>query len=133
MHKDEVDLFLKRSNNFLEAAHERFQKKDWDLTCFFSEQAIQLYLKAALLELSGEFPRSHSIRQLIATLSQFSVNKIESDRKSLRFIEDAYFNARYLDYIYEKDDASDALQIVGKLKKYVDQVRKDFRNRKAEE
>lgn len=133
MHKDEVDLFLKRSNNFLEAAQERFEKQDWDLTCFFSEQAIQLYLKASLLELVGEFPRSHSIRKLFANLSQFSEKKIEYDRKSLRFIEDSYFNARYLDYKYEKEDASDALNIVDKLKKIIDQVRKDFRNREEEE
>jgi HEPN domain-containing protein len=129
MHKDEVDLFLARSNNFLEATQERFEKQDWDLTCFFSEQAIKLYLKAVLLELGGEFPRSHSIRQLFANLFQFSEKKIEYDRKSLRFIEDAYFNARYLDYKYEKEDASDALQIVNKLKKIIDQVRNDYRNR----
>jgi HEPN domain-containing protein len=132
MHKDEVDLFLNRSKNFLEAAQERFEKEDWDLTCFFSEQAIQLYLKATLLELGGEFPRTHSVRQLFANLSQFSDKTIEYDRKSLRFIEDSYFNAKYLDYTYEKEDALDALNIVKKLKKPIDQIRKDFRNRQEE-
>ena len=73
MHKDEVDLFLKRANNFLEAAQERFVKQDWDLTCFFSEQSIKIYLKATLLELSGEFPRSHSIRQLLESCYSFSI------------------------------------------------------------
>jgi len=37
MHKEEVELFLKRARNFLDGAKERFQKEDWDLTCFMAE------------------------------------------------------------------------------------------------
>ena len=35
MHKDEVELFLKRAKNFLDGAKERFQKED-------AEEAIKI-------------------------------------------------------------------------------------------
>ena len=57
MHKDEVEIFLKRGNNFLEGAKERFQKDDWDLTCFMAEQSVQLISKAIILEKEANFPK----------------------------------------------------------------------------
>ena len=67
MHKDEVELFLKRAGNFLDGAKERFQKEDCDLTCFMAEQSVQLITKAIILE-KGELPKTHSIRKLFAIL-----------------------------------------------------------------
>ncbi len=62
MHKEEIELFLKRPRNFLDGAKERFQKEDWDLTCFMAEQSVQILLKAIILEMGGEIPKTHSIR-----------------------------------------------------------------------
>ncbi len=64
MHKDEVDLMRTRANNFFEAAKQRYQEEDWDLTIFFSEQSVQLLLKAKILEIGGESPKTHSLRKL---------------------------------------------------------------------
>jgi len=95
MHKEEVELFLKRARNFLEGAKERFEKNDWDLTCFMAEQSVQLFLKATILEKGGEFPRTHSLRQLFSILSNLiEKSELKYDRKSLLFLESAYLNSR---------------------------------------
>ena len=94
MHKDEVEIFLSRAKNFLEGAKERFQKDDWDLSCFMAEQSVQLFTKAIILEKGGEFPKTHSIRKLLASLYQLTKNEnFKYDRKSLLFLENAYLKA----------------------------------------
>ncbi|MFO8018538.1 MAG: HEPN domain-containing protein [Promethearchaeia archaeon] len=57
MSKEKVELFFERAENFLKGACERFEDEDWDLTCFLAEQSAQLYLKALILEQTGDFPR----------------------------------------------------------------------------
>lgn len=124
MHKDEVEIFLKRGNNFLEGAKERFQKDDWDLTCFMAEQSVQLISKAIILEKGGEFPKTHSIRKLFALLYQLTEREeFKYDRKSLLFLESAYLNSRCFSFIYEKEDAEEAIKIAEEIKKIVRNVR----------
>ncbi len=127
MHKDHVELLIKRAKNFLEIAKDRLNKKDWDLTCFNIEQAVQLYLKATILEISGELPRIHSIRQLVSIFLRLTKQEVKWDRKSLILLESAYFNSRYLSFSYEKEDAEEALRIGKELIAFVE----DFRGRKG--
>ena len=113
MHKDEVELFLNRAKNFLDGAKERFQKGDWDLTCFMAEQSVQLLMKAIILEKGGEVPKTHSIRILFGLLYHITKEeKLKYDRKALIFLESAYLNSRYFNFTYEKEDAEEALKIV---------------------
>lgn len=119
MHKDEVDLLKKRSKNFLEGAEQRFNAKDWDLTCFLAEQSVQLFLKALILEEAGQTPRTHSIRQLLAQYGQIKGKDIKFDRNSLFMLESAYFNARYIAVTYDNEQAKDALKIAKEIIDYV--------------
>jgi len=126
MHKEEVELFLKRAENFLEGAKERFQKNDWDLTCFMAEQSVQLIMKATILEKGGEIPKTHSIRKLFGMLYQLTKNEVFNyDRKALIFLESAYLNTRYFNFKYEKEDAEEALKIAEEVKGYVRDARDD--------
>ena len=123
MHKNEVDLLVKRSKEFLDAAKERFKKSSWDLTCFMAEQATQLFLKAIILEQTGEHPRTHSIRELFAMIGFLTEKEISYDRKALAFLEGAYFNSRYLSFTYTKEDAENALIIAEEVIKIVEDIR----------
>jgi HEPN domain-containing protein len=124
MHKDEVELFLKRAKNFLDGAKERFQKEDWDLTCFMAEQSVQLITKAVILEKGGELPKTHSIRKLFALLYQLTeIEDVKYDRKALLFLESAYLNSRYFSFTYEKEDAEEAIRIAIEIIKIVENVR----------
>ncbi len=126
MHKVEVELFLNRAKNFLDGAKERFQKEDWDLTCFMAEQSVQLLMKSVILEKGGEVPKTHSIRKLFGFLYEITKEeKLKYDRKALVFLESAYLNSRYFSFTYEKEDAEEALKIVSEVKKIVEDVRND--------
>jgi len=124
MHKDVVELFLKRAKNFLDGAKERYQKEDWDLTCFMAEQSVQLITKAIILEKGGELPKTHSVRKLFALLYELTENdEFKYDRKALLFLESAYLNSRYFNFTYEKEDAEEAIKIAEEIKKIVENVR----------
>ncbi|WP_456330150.1 HEPN domain-containing protein [Archaeoglobus sp.] len=111
-HRKEVERLRKRAMGFMDAAAERLKAEDYDLACFMAEQAVQLYLKSAVLELSGDVPRTHSIRQLLSILSKLLDEQFDFDRRSLIFLEDAYIKARYLGSDYVKEDAEDAIKIL---------------------
>lgn len=124
MHREEVELFLKRARNFLEGAKQRFERQDWDLTCFMAEQSAQLFLKAIILEKGGEFPRTHSLRQLFSILSNLIQNhELKYDRKSLLLLESAYLNSRYINFSYNKEDAVEILKIVEEVLVLIGNVR----------
>jgi len=78
MHCDEVELLRKRSKGFLNGAKERLKAGEYDVACFMAEQAVQLHLKSVILELSGEIPRTHSIRKLLSVLSSLLGKKLDS-------------------------------------------------------
>lgn len=130
MHKEEVELFLKRAKNFLDGAKERFQKEDWDLTCFMAEQSVQLLINAIILEKGGEIPKTHSIRKLFGLSYQLTKDKaFKYDRKALIFLESAYLNSRYFNFVYEKEDAKEALKIAEEVKRNVEIIRNDAENK----
>ena len=129
MHKEAIELFLKRARNFLDGAKERFQKEDWDLTCFMAEQSVQILLKAFILEKGGEIPKTHSIRKLFELMYQLTNDEVfKYDRKALIFLESAYLNSRYFSFVYEKEDAKEALKIAEEVKIIIENVRYDDKN-----
>ena len=123
MHKEEIDLLIKRSKEFLDAAKERIKKKSWDLACFMAEQAVQLFLKAIILETGGEYPRTHSLRELFAMIGFLTENEIKYDRKALAFLEGAYFSLRYLSITYNEEDARNAIKTAEEVVNIVENVR----------
>jgi HEPN domain-containing protein len=70
------------------------QRGLYDVAAFNAEQAAQLYLKATLLELVGDFPRTHSIIFLLNELKRVSSKEVEDfvkeNKGGLHVLEDAY-------------------------------------------
>ena len=91
---------------------------------FYTEQALQLMLKALALRMLGYVPRTHSIREIIALivktlrelgkreLAQLLEDFSRSYRDALRILEEAYIASRYLEKSYERDDAKRAVKVV---------------------
>jgi HEPN domain-containing protein len=52
---------------------------------FMAEQATQLYIKAIILETGGEYPRTHSIRELIVMLGFLTNRKSNLIEEHLHF------------------------------------------------
>ncbi len=115
MHKNEVDLFFQRAKNFSLVAKERIKEEDWDLACFMAEQAVQLFLRARILELTGEMPRGHSIRKLITLLYNLTNDdNLKYNRNDLLLLESSYLNSRYIYNIYTREDAFNVMKNNGK-------------------
>jgi len=100
MRKEEIQKFKERADAFLDTARYNFQNKRYDLAAFNIEQAVQLHVKTRLLELTGEFPRTHNLvvllRQLSSVFKQKEVEQFtKSEMESLTKLADIYITARY--------------------------------------
>lgn len=73
----EVELLKKRSKIMLEDSKEELSKGHYDLAVFLAEQAVQLYLKAIILNATGTMSRTHTIRDLIGALRVIYPQKVD--------------------------------------------------------
>ena len=113
-------MLLARSKMMLEEARDALRKKRYDVAVFLAEQGLQLYLKAQLYRLLGEYPRTHSIRRLLALLAKSLGGGAEEEiarfsrekRPFLSELEDVYIVARYMPRTYTEEDARDILGFV---------------------
>ncbi|RLF19261.1 MAG: DNA-binding protein [Thermoprotei archaeon] len=124
--KEDVDLLRKRALSMLRASKYHFKEGDYDLAAFLAEQAVQLYLKYKIFDLTGEIPRTHIIRQLFGVLAQLLANKrniiqkfIKENRSLIIRLEEAYTSSRYLLRKYEKDETKELVDFAEKVIKFV--------------
>ena len=76
---EEVEVLIRRAKDFLSNAKHLLTEGVYDLSAFNSEQALQLYMKAILLEKLGDYPKSHSLKFIAKQLAEISV---ENSRNS---------------------------------------------------
>jgi len=117
IHRSEVEILRKRALEFLEEAQIALERSSYDLVCFLSEQALQLYLKYVLLMIVGDYPRTHGIRKLLGEVARILGSKeledfIKANRARLIALEDSYIMARYFISEYGKEDAEDMVKLV---------------------
>ena len=116
----EHEYLLKRPRGFYEAALVFIERGLYDIAAFSLEQSLQLYLKAILLKLGMDYPRTHSIRRLLELVYQLTgrgaVNEL-LDRLGLEIslLEDAYITARHVPKEFTRD-------VVAKLKRAVEEI-----------
>ena len=128
-HRDEAETLRRRANDFLELAREASRLENYDISCFLSEQAAQLHLKSVLLEEVGDYPRTHSIRNLLAEVSKGFMGEeirefIHTNRVRLIALEDAYIIARYTPATYTMEDAEDMISLADETIRLTSKVRK---------
>jgi len=130
-HEEEVKLLRSRSLRMLVHAEECLRSRDYDLAAFLAEQSVQLYLKSVILELVGEVPRTHSIRQLLhmirTILDKEMAERIDefvhSHRRLLTGLEEAYLASRYLFRIYEKDESEELVRFAKEVIRFVENLK----------
>ena len=116
---EEHEALMERSRRFYETALAQMEKGFYDLAAFSLEQSLQLYLKAALLKLGADYPRTH-IRRLLEVAYRLTgdeeVREVASRLSvELSLLEDAYITARYVPKDFTREE-------VERLKKAVDEV-----------
>lgn len=134
MSSREVDLLRDRSLRMLRQAKSSLGSGDYDLAAFMAEQAIQLNIKSEILEMIGEIPRTHALRQLFNALkaSLDGSHKIDefvtSNRSLLIRLEDAYINSRYVPRDYEKVEAEELVDFAEEAIRFVESIKGEKRD-----
>lgn len=103
MNDKEGDFLKKRAEEFLDAAGYHLSKENYALAAFSLEQTSQLYLKYSLFKELGDFPKVHSLSDLLKELSKVyplkktKIEKIRREKASvIGDLEQAYITSRYL-------------------------------------
>lgn len=127
--REEAELLRRRALDFLEQARLALSRGSYDVACFLAEQALQLYLKHVLLEVAGDYPRTHSVRALLGEVARALGSRgleefVRANRARLSALEDAYLMARYFVKHYEKEDAEDMLRLVEEALEAVEGARR---------
>jgi HEPN domain-containing protein len=114
VNRSEVEELKRKADEFLAGASQVLKVRQFDLSCFLYEQAVQLFLKSELLAGVGDFPRTHSLRTLLSEVSEESqpvAQFIRKNRARISSLEDAYVLARYSDKHYTRAYANDAARL----------------------
>jgi len=118
--REEAESLRSRSREYMETYEFHMSRGMYALAMFDLEQALQLHIKARLLEEGVTYPRTHSLRRLLDILA--TVKGDDTLRKlvreysvELRLLEEAYIASRYVATEFRRDE-------VLKVKKAVDEV-----------
>ncbi|MEM0487506.1 MAG: HEPN domain-containing protein [Sulfolobales archaeon] len=118
--RDEVNSLLERSRRFYESALFQIEKGFYDLAMFSFEQSLQLFLKAALLSLGVDYPRTHSIRRLLELVHELTgdenVKELWVEHSvELALLEDAYITSRYVPRDFKVEEVTRVRGVVDRV------------------
>ena len=116
--KELIEKLKKRAESFLKIAKISYKEKDYDISMFSLEQAVQLLLKAKILEFNVSFPKTHDIFELIEFLKKLNFKiKVEKYKEIIEKLNITYISSRYLPTSFSEKEVKKALEFVEKLKK----------------
>jgi len=125
--REEYEALLERSKRFYETALMQISRKFYDLAAFSLEQSLQLYLKACLLKLGADYPRTHSVRKLLEHICKITehqeINELQSRLSvELGALEDAYIASRYIARSYSLEELKRLKRAVEEVKSIVERA-----------
>jgi len=127
--KEDIELIKSRALHMLEAARFHLKRRHYDLAAFMAEQAVQLFTKYKILELTGEMPRTHTIRHLFGILRELVGSKasiiddyVEKKRSLFIRLEEAYIASRYLFRRYEKEETRELIEFSEEVIHFVSNI-----------
>lgn len=124
---EEAEYLLRRSRRFYETATMQMDRGFYDLAAFSFEQSLQLFLKASLLKLGIDFPRTHSVRRLLEMLHEITgENRIKEVlhrfNVELGALEDACIMSRYVARDYNREEVERFKKVVEEVTRVVGEV-----------
>ena len=112
---------IKRAKHFFRISDYDVSMNRYDVALFHLEQAAQLALKAYLFKVFGDFPRTHSIRELIEVSDNECLKGLATEKWFVvDILEDAYIGARYFIRRYGEKEFVEAKNFVERLFKCID-------------
>jgi len=124
---EEAEYLLRRSRRFYETATMQMDRGFHDLAAFSLEQSLQLFLKASLLKLGIDFPRTHSVRRLLEMLHEVTgENRIKEVLHrfniELGALEDAYIMSGHVARDYNREEVARFKKVVEEVVRVVGEV-----------
>jgi len=125
---EEIEILRKRAMRFLENGIELLEKNVLDIAAFNFQQFSELYLKFKLAEISGEYPKTHSIKRLLKELAKLTsteekvTNFLEENIDRISNLENAYITSRYIPVEFERKEVENMKEMAEKLMKFVDLI-----------
>jgi len=121
--KSEVESLRKRFREYMETYQFHLSKNMYALAMFDLEQALQLYVKAKLLEEGVLYPKTHNVRRLLELLAEIrndgTLKKMIKDYAvELKLLEEAYIASRYVATEFKKDEVLRVEKVVNKVVKH---------------
>ncbi|RLI42964.1 DNA-binding protein [Candidatus Bathyarchaeota archaeon] len=113
----------------LSSARRSLLDGDYDIAAFMADQAFQLYLKSVILELTGEVPRVHAVRQLMRVLKDLLGKPnlvddfVRENRSLLIRLEEAYISSRYMPREYEREEAEELVNFAEEAMRFVKSIK----------
>ena len=118
---------MRRSRRFYDTAIMQMDRGFHDIAVFSLEQSLQLFLKASLLKLGVDFPRTHSVRRLLELIHEVTGEDrvkevLHRFSVELGALEDAYITSRYVPRDYTSEEAERLRKVVEEVMKVVGEV-----------
>lgn len=117
-----VEKMKERGKYFYQVALFDEKNNKWELALFHLEQSLQLLIKSKLLAEIGDFPKTHSLRELTKILIKIlpkSKKIIKENLGCLDILEDAYIASRYLLAEYGKEELKKCKNFVKEMWKVI--------------
>ncbi len=114
-----VEFLKKNAEAFCENAKDLFRKGILNLAAFNIEQGFQLYLKYFLAIKLGEYPKTHSLRELFKEASKLCRKLWEfylDNTGGIGNIESAYIMSRYLPTEFTNAEVEEMMRLFEKFK-----------------
>jgi len=126
MSLEDVEILKERAFKFLRNAETLFQNGVLDIAAFNIQQFVELYLKYRLFLLTGDYPKTHSIKRLLKEIGKSCKKEaeikhfMEHNIDGISNIENAYITSRYIPSEFEEKEVENMLKLSKNIVRFVD-------------
>lgn len=124
-----ADFLKQKAKAFLTDAKYDLSRKEWFLAAFHLEQTCQLYLKYSLFKKLADYPKIHSLAELLRELEKVypeqkkKIKKIREEKAStIGDLDQAYITARYLPIEFNEFQVKEMLKFTRALIKFLEEL-----------
>ncbi|MBS7628083.1 HEPN domain-containing protein [Candidatus Bathyarchaeota archaeon] len=99
-----------------------------------ADQAVQLYLKSLIFELTGDVPRTHAVRQMMLILREVPGSPslfddfVRENRSLLIRLEEAYIGSRNMPRKYDMEESEELLEFARRVIEFVKSIKSEARD-----
>jgi len=125
---EHVKRWLRKAEENLRLAEAALREDLFAFSCFHSQQASELALKALIILLKGYLPFTHLLTELAAELSEVEALKLPSI-DDLRWLQEHYLQSRYPNARLSDYTREEAVKAVEMGRRILNEVKREIEGR----